>query len=1363
MTTQLPTVEDILRVTPMQHGMLFHSMLGNSEQQYVQQLVFEIVGEPRVDLLHEAWNRTAAALESLRSVFCCGPELPHPVQVVLKRLDPSWSEDSLEDVADPDARLLAIASCERYLISATSNESLCRLAYIRGRDCNHLIWTFHHLILDGWSTLTVLGSVGDCYRALLTSNDPSPAPRMRLREHAAYRAGLDLTRVEQFWIPRLKGTEPGLSAKLRELTPEAHDANDLAETTIHLNARETADLTALARALNVTLNALVTTLWGAFQARLLSRNNATFGTTVSVRPAELIGSESLVGLFIETVPIAVHLDASRTCFEWLQHEARECMERQQATGLPLSRMGEIASLPSSRHLFETLFVFENYPRDVLDSVQSEGLTLRLTSSFERTNYPLTVVVSPGERLEVRITVAGTCASPEAATCLAQQFVESLARTVTLSPSDLLPSWMLPSAVVPSDFELRKRGPAIPLAASALAHELFAQQVHLGPDAPALQLRNAVMSYRDLAIAASRVSKALSQANVHAGDRVALLLGRSFELVAAMLGAMQIGAIWIPIDPTYPDSRVRYLIDDSGAQAVLVSGPSSSSGQHTEVSIDVARLVCLTEGSLAEQQTSSAHLTQESPAYMIYTSGSTGTPKGALIQHGALANYLLHCASEYELGPGKRCAVFTSPSFDLTITSLLGPLVTGGTAVLVPDGPFDEVLREASALEDIHLLKLTPTHLDILHCLVPPSRLPKFGKIIVVGGEALSVRTVTPWLRASAERAIINEYGPTETTVGCCVEQVRQADLDELLNSGRTCVPIGVPIRNTTLTVRNDDLRVTPMGEAGELYIGGQCVGLGYFERPDLTASRFVRLPGEPSIFYRTGDRVRRLADGRLEYLGRNDDQLKLRGYRVEPVELETILADAPTLKAVAVTAVAMTAGLSELVACVVLKEDCELDEDELRDFARQRVPAHLVPAHWSQLDQLPVTPNGKLDRQALPTLAREELERRRQPGEISAEEDLALGDVERHVLAAFRQAGSNPRLKMDDDFFQFGGDSLRALALVGAIERVTAMRVSLAELYETRSARRLMESVSLSASKTTVAGPMSTTTSDVLVELRPGTHRHGHNWVCLHPSGGEVYHYRDFAEALPHGEAVYGVRDVELVDQRLLPSLDTMAYRILEQVRRVERPISLVGWSFGAILALRVAALADDAQFIKRLVLLDPPDPHHVRPRSSPEQLIYELLEQQGLHEHLPLERALFESLSEPRQVAIVRALVRRATSHRVRVSAEEVRFRLSLVRHHGALLEQFQPARLSLPISVVLAADSQRADWSRVKQQTDGLRPIPTPPWLESILGGATARTHLTPGNHFELMHAPIVQAVAGLFEKQSTVREEYASGVVA
>ncbi|HZL53215.1 MAG TPA: non-ribosomal peptide synthetase, partial [Terracidiphilus sp.] len=571
-----------------------------------------------------------------------------------------------------------------------------------------------------------------------------------------------------------------------------------------------------------------------------------------------------------------------------------------------------------------------------------------------------------------------------------------------------------------------------------AHQLFEQQVEKDPDSVAVVFNEQRLTYRELNQRANQIAHYLRGLGVGPDSLVGVCLQRSPEMVAGLLGVWKAGGAYVPLDPSYPKERLAFMVSDAAVQVLLTEKRCEhlfSPAHSRTVRLDSDWPLIARES----QSNPDSGATPSDLAYVMYTSGSTGTPKGAMILQSGLVNYLTWAIKTYGVKPGGSVPVHSSISFDLTVTSLYTPLLAGARVeLLAEDAAAQSLLAALQRQKGRSLVKITPAHLELLSQQLTPDEVADMTNVFVIGGENLLAEKLRMWREFAPATRLINEYGPTETVVGCCVYEV-QAD-----DPRNGSVPIGRPIDNTQLYVLDSDLQPIPVGETGELYIGGAGVARGYWNRPELTEERFLPDPfsGKPGArLYKSGDLARYRADGILECLGRADNQVKVRGYRIELGEIEAALASHTGVQSCAVLAREDEPGNRQLVGYVSPAKNQSLVPEELRTFLEQRLPAYMVPAHFVLLGSLPLTPNGKVDRKALPAPSYESIA-------VTTTAFAPRTGTEKALAAIWAELLKVDSIGVNDSFFDLGGHSLLAFKALSRIRDVFAVDLPVQDFFE---------------------------------------------------------------------------------------------------------------------------------------------------------------------------------------------------------------------------------------------------------------------------------------------------------------------------
>ncbi|NMK49941.1 non-ribosomal peptide synthetase, partial [Achromobacter sp. Bel] len=1023
-------LEDLLGLSPMQAGMLFHAQFDPRGQAYVMQLRADIGGLD-AERFRAAWHQALACHAALRSGFMAyGGDW---LQWVARDVALPWSVHDGRAVPQEKRGVWGdgIAQAERDAGFDLAQPPLMRCALLRtSEDGWTFLWTCHHLLLDGWSASRLLGDVLRAYQgAALT------APVVRYRDYLAWRDSRDDAATQAFWEGETRALDAPthLAPVLGGGDADAPDTGH-AEWTDVLDGAQTGAVTRLARDARVTVNTVLQTGWALVLRRLLGREVVAFGATTSGRPASLPGAQDMLGLFINTLPVVVELPPGDRVADSLRaQQARHAAAREHEHA-PLHQVQRWAGV-GGQALFDTLLVFENFPIDAaLREAEPAGLRLGDVAMHSGNHYPLTVRAllepAPGQppvlRLEYLYDPRRVSAESIARVAKAYAHVlQAMAAKPDLALGEI--------GLTVADAGWRRASGATGDAARASAPVMtrYLEQVSRRPDAPAVRDGTQAWTYGELDGRARALAQALRAEGVGPESRVAVLAERSCASVLGLLASWHAGAAFVPLDPLLPAERLAFQLRDSGASVLLAHATPNWAQDVPVLGFDVPPVADAAAGPSAAPHPDQA-------AYLIYTSGSTGQPKGVIVSHGALANYATAVAQRFGVAPAASMAMVSTVAADLGHTVLFGALCQGSELHLLdarlafdPDGFADYMHAN-----QIDALKIVPGHLQALLAAAQPQHvLPR--RWLACGGEILSAALLDQVRALRPECQVFNHYGPTETTVGAVAGRA------EALADGQ--VPLGLPLDGLRAYVLDEALQPVPAGLAGDLYLAGAGVARGYQRRPGLTADRYVADPFVAGArMYRSGDRVSRLADGRLLFLGRGDDQVKIRGYRVEPGEVAAALRRISGVSQAEVMAWPAADGRLQLHAYVA-GVACPSGE-RLRDALTALLPDYMVPAGFTQLAGLPLTANGKVDRRALP-----------EPGAApvgAAGTEAPQGDVERRLAAIWSELLGGVHIGRSGDFFALGGDSILSLKMI-ARARKQGLRITAKQVFEHTTLRAL--------------------------------------------------------------------------------------------------------------------------------------------------------------------------------------------------------------------------------------------------------------------------------------------------------------------
>ncbi len=886
-----------------------------------------------------------------------------------------------------------------------------------------LLVTQHHIVSDGWSTGVLVKEVTALYSAFCSGQpDPLPPLAIQYADYAAWQRqwlqGETLQAQIEFWQQRLTGAPALLELPTDRPRPATQSyAGDRVNFTVP--AELTGSLRALARRHGATLFMTMLAAWSALLSRLSGQDDILIGTSVANRRRTEV--EPLIGFFLNSLALRVKLDTDPTVAELLAAVRTIMLDAYEHQDVPFEQIVE--ALQPERTLsyspiFQTMLAFNNTPSGTLEL---PGLALEAISTTRHTaHFDLELALSDaGDSLRASFAYATDLFERATIERFSGYFLALLEGmvsddTLTLSQLTLLSATQRDQVLngfnaTHVDYPLDR-----PL------HELFEQQVRLQPASSALIHGDTEMSYAELNRRANQVAHWLITLGIKPDDRVAICMQRCPAMVIGMLGVLKAGGAYVPLDPTLPGDRLAFMLEDSAPIAVLTERAPTRRDALT-TSVPTLALDDTALAMQAEHDPRIAELTSDHLAYVIYTSGSTGQPKGVMLHHRGLANYLQQAAEHYLRKDLHGGLVATPFGFDATLTTLLVPWVAGKPVVLLAEESHQclaQLLDYARAAEP-WLFKLTPAHLDALANLATESSPTRH--VLVVGGEQLTRRTLARFReRVLPNATIINEYGPTEAVVGCTTHFSYSNDP----RPHGDAVPIGRPIANMRIHLLDANLQPVPIGVTGELYIGGVQLARGYLNLPQLTAQRFVDDPfgAEGERLYRSGDLARRLEGGDIEYLGRNDFQVKIRGFRIELGEIEARLGACDGVREAVVVAREDAAGDKRLVAYMVPEVGANLSVNALRESLSRELAEYMIPSAFVTLNSMPLTPNGKLDRKALPSPDANAV--------ASRPFEAPVSDTERIVAEVWQALLKLPRVSRHDHFFELGGHSLLAISLI---------------------------------------------------------------------------------------------------------------------------------------------------------------------------------------------------------------------------------------------------------------------------------------------------------------------------------------------
>ncbi|APH35837.1 non-ribosomal peptide synthetase [Bacillus subtilis] len=1027
---QQPEIQDIYPLSFMQEGMLFHSLLDHDSRAYFEQAVFTISGQLDRERFQKSIDAVFERYDIFRTTFI-HKNVAKPRQVVLKNRP---SRVQFHDISHLDEKAQD-KYADRFRKEDKDkgfdlqSDPLMRVSILKKAPERYVcIWSHHHIVMDGWCFGIVMKEFLMIYQSLGDGRLPSLEPVQPYGKYIKWLMKQDRKEAEIFWKTRLADLEQSASLPKKSAEPNG----ELEQAVFTISEEQTNELKNIAARAGATLNTVFQALWGLLLQRVSRCDDAVFGSVVSGRPSDLAGVEKMVGLFINTIPVRVK-SGSFSFLELVRHLQQETLQAEAYSYYPLYDIQ--AQSPLKQALFDHIIVFENVPAQrEIENVSQAGSFDFAVEDFtmeEVTNYGCSIKVIPGNSLYIRLNfdtgIYDRVFMKNIETFL-RHMMKSVISDPEMSASEIA---LLDACEARNMLDAFNRTETVEPPAPTL-HGLFTRRAALSPHRPALRFPGGMLTYAELDQYTDRLAVRLRQKGVRKESMVGVLAERSPEMVVSVLAVLKAGGAYVPLDPEYPEDRLRYMLDDCGA-CLLLAQPGLSvpgfSGETLEASLS-----SLT--SEAETGAVSDEADADSLAYIIYTSGSTGTPKGVAVEHRQAAAFLSGMQGQFPLTEEDIIVLKSSFSFDASIWQLFWWTMSGASVYLLPAGWEKDPVRmiEAFASEKVTTAHFIPamvnSFLDALET-EPEETRTRLGRTLTrvfAGGEALSPLTAARFADLLPETMLIHGYGPTEATVDAAFYVC-----DRKRDSGRTRLPIGKPVPGARLYVLDSGGTIQPAGVAGELYIAGTGVARGYLNRPELTEERFLNDPFYPGErMYQTGDIARWTEDGLVEWLGRSDGQVKVRGYRIEPGEIEAAIRRIDGIREAAVTA-RNEHGETALYAYIEGRES-----DDVRAELATRLPAYMMPAQFIEMSEWPVTPSGKLDRRALPA-----------PGGAADRQAYTAprNVTEMKLCALWEEVLKNGPVGIRDHFFERGGHSLKATALVSRIAKEFGVQVPLQDIF----------------------------------------------------------------------------------------------------------------------------------------------------------------------------------------------------------------------------------------------------------------------------------------------------------------------------
>lgn len=1049
-------IEDIYKLSPTQQGLLFHTLYAPESGVYCDRYNITLKGNLNTVAFEQAWQQLAKRHLVLRTSFHW-EELDEPMQVVHRHVELPLEQLDWRGInsAQQQQQLESFLKTEQRGFEL-SHPPLMRLALIQMvDDVYQLIWSNHHILFDGWSRVVLFKEFLEIYQALCTNQNLYLKPTFPYRKYIAWLRQQDLSQAEAFWRNALKGfTAP--TPLVVDKIANTSSTQEYDEQKIELSQAATEKLKSFARQYQITLNTLVQGAWALLLSRYSGEDDVVFGANTSGRPV-ILGMESAVGLFVNTLPVRVRLNEGDSIISWLKKLQTEQAQARQYEYSPLVQIQGWSEISKGVPLFHSFIAFENYPVDSSLLQGKENLEIDGFSAVNRTNYPLCLIVAPLVQLQLQINSDRYCFDAATITRMLGH-LQTLLEGMVANPEQQLKDVPLLTQTERHLCEVEWNNTQ-EYPSNRCIHQLFEAHVEKTPDAVALTFADQQLTYQELNRRANQLAHHLQKLGVEPEVQVGICVERSLEMVIGLLGILKAGGAYVPIDPSYPPSRQAFILKDAQIRVLL-----SQQDVVTKLPEHQAQVICLDSDWITSQESTKnpdhRSLTPDNLAYIIYTSGSTGQPKGVLITHTNVVRLLQATKSWFHFNEHDVWTLFHSYAFDFSVWELWGALCYGGRVVVVSYlvSRTPQAFCDLLCQERVTILNQTPS---AFRQLMQQEELS--GKtfaynlrLVIFGGEALDIQSLAPWFERHKDHSpqLVNMYGITETTVHVTYRPLTLADLRTASGS-----VIGRPIPDLQVYVLDKHNSLLPIGVPGEMCVGGAGLARGYLNRPELTSQKFIPDPfsnKSGARLYKSGDLARYLPNGELEYLGRIDHQVKIRGFRIELGEIEALLRQHPAVRETVLSLREDRPGDKQLVAYIVANSEQLPITSELRNWLKAQLPDYMIPSAFVLLEALPLTSNGKVDTRALPTpnTARPELDEACVAPSTS--EEKALVEIWVQVLGV-EQVG------IHDNFFALGGDSIRSIQVLSKAKE-HGLSLSLQQIFQHQTIHQLAQEITTAIS-----------------------------------------------------------------------------------------------------------------------------------------------------------------------------------------------------------------------------------------------------------------------------------------------------------
>lgn len=1170
-------------LTALQTGLLFHTVNTPGCEAYAVQLVWGLPHNCNLVALKNAFKILLHRHPLLRTDFEW-KGLAQPMQHVRAHVELPWHayDWTNSNSKEQEMRLDLFLKTDRQTNFSLARAPLMRVHIIElAKEQYHIVVTMHHILLDGWSMATLIKELGDIYNAYISHNSLALPQAPSFFSYIDQLQTQNQSPAKKKWKKYLNGfytpTDLPIIKKQNQKT-----LIDYQEHTLGFEFKTSNQIELFCQKYQITLSTLMQATWALVLTRYTGQQDVIFGLTTSVRPSNIKNIETMIGPAINTIPFRVKINEHQTTINFLKKIQETFVDLLDISSSSLADIHSWSSIEKGEHLFNTILVVENYPSNSDDSL---GTSFQNIKIIDPTHYPLTISVSTNKSLSIRFSYDTNHIDINKLQYLVEHFKTILLEILHKPFHQMIEIEML------SDLEKDKLGQwnntKVSYDETATIDQLFEKQVETNPNNIALCFENETITYQVLNEKVNQIAWYLRSKGITLNTTIALCIKRSHNMIIWMLAVLKIGGTYIPIDPEYPKDRIKHMLEDSLAKFIIADSetiealPSTKSQEFACILIDQKSAPWLKQS----KRNLNIFIPSNHIVYIIYTSGSTGKPKGVMIEHSALLNFLHAMQQILGINQTDKWLAITPISFDISGLEIYLPLIHSAECVIASKHEIIDGRKLTNLLYNhkISVLQATPMTWEML---LEAGWHNHWKTKILCGGEPLKMKLCQKLLAET--KFILNLYGPTETTIWSTYYWCEKS------KPVLPIVPIGRPIANTKVYVLDKHLKLTPIGITGDLYISGSGLASGYFNQPQLTQNRFIPNPfgtENDSLLYKTGDLASWLPDGSLEYVGRTDEQIKIRGHRVELGEIQSQIEAYSYIEQAIVLFDKETELQQAIIACIIPQTN--FDEHALREYLKNFLPIHMIPSFFVVFREFPLTPNNKVDKIKLLKLAKKNF-LSSVTKKVSFEtpfthEEKLISEIWSRVLHIPMN-----KINKKSDFFGLGGHSLKALQVLAEIKHIFNLDLEVKSIFECYTLEKLANKILLSVNdvidfKTSKEIKHLDTQDSCLIGLKKtGTKP---PLFLIHPIGGTVFWYVNLAKIFDSDRPLYGIQDPDINSEQIkfktVPELASFYISIMQKIQP-EGPYLIGGASAGSNISMEIAAqLILQRQKIGFIALLD--------------------------------------------------------------------------------------------------------------------------------------------------------------------------------